>query len=79
MAVESLAIKLEKLTHGGLVVFGNESRVGETAKRHLLEPKLQRQPAYVAVERIDKFSTEMQSAGSELIDGLRARQTLAIP
>mmetsp|Transcript_28537 Transcript_28537/g.45829 ORF Transcript_28537/g.45829 Transcript_28537/m.45829 type:complete len:1349 (-) Transcript_28537:902-4948(-) len=79
VAVESLAIKLEKLTHGGLVVFGNESRVGETAKRHLLEPKLQRQPAYVAVERIDKFSTEMQSAGSELIDGLRARQTLAIP
>ena len=79
VAVESLAIKLEKLTDGGLVVFGNESRVGETAKRHLLEPKLQRQPAHVAVEMIDKFSSKMQSASSELLDGLCARQTLAIP
>ena len=78
MAIESLAMKLEKLMRG-LVIFGNKSRLGETAKRHLLEPQLHRHPAYVAVEKIEKFSSKMQSAGSELIYGLRARQTLAIP
>lgn len=74
VAVESIAQKLEHCVEDGLVVFGNASRIGETARRYLLDSKCERQPA---VDRAKRFSTDMQRAGRELIDGLRMRRTPA--
>jgi len=72
VAVESIAQKLEHCSPDGLVVFGNASRIGETARNYLLDTKCERQPA---VENTAKFSRRMQNAGRELIDGLRKRRT----
>lgn len=38
---------------------------------------MQRQPAYLAVEKISNFSSKMQSAAQELTDSLRERQCLS--
>ena len=72
VAVESIAQKLEHCSEDGLVVFGNAARIGETARKYLLENKCARQPQ---VDRVKQFSTEMQQAGRELIDGLRMRRS----
>jgi len=72
VAVESIAQKLEHCSPDGLVVFGNASRIGETARSYLLDTKCERQPA---VESTAKFSRRMHNAGRELIDGLRKRRT----
>ena len=37
VAVESIAQKLERCTPDGLIVFGNASRIGETARKYLLD------------------------------------------
>ena len=42
VAVESIAQKLEACYEDGLLVFGNENRIGETAKRHLLKSRCER-------------------------------------
>jgi hypothetical protein len=75
VAVESIAQKLEHCAPDGLVVFGNASRIGETARRYLLDAKCERQPV---VGRVADFSRRMQTAGRELIDGLRLRRSLAV-
>jgi len=67
VAVESIAQKLEHCTEDGLIVFGNASRIGETARRYLLDAKCERQPV---VENVAIFSRRMQNAARELIDGI---------
>ena len=56
---------------------GNESRIGETAKKYLLEPRMQRQPAYLAVKKRSDFSVKVQRVAQELTDYLRERQCLS--
>ena len=71
VAVESIAQKLEHCHPDGLVVFGNASRIGETARRYLLDTKCERQPV---VGEMATFSRRMLNAGRELADALRQRK-----
>jgi len=78
VAVEALAQKLELWGEDGLVVFGNALRMGETARKHLLDAKCGRQPAYAGKDKENKFSAEMQRAGRELSDGFNQVLRIAV-
>jgi hypothetical protein len=45
VAVESIAQKLEACTDDRMLVFGNATRIGPTARRYLLDAKCQRHPS----------------------------------
>jgi ribosomal protein L29 len=68
VAVESIAQKLEKCSDNGkqLVVFGSDSRVGDTAKKYLLMAKCYRLPRVLKLKlfalRMEKASEELQTA-----------------
>jgi len=73
VAVESIVQKLEQCTNNGerLVVFGNEARIGDTSKKHLLRAKCQRLPR---VRELEVFASRMDKAGKELEDALADMQ-----
>eukprot|EP00961_Rhodomonas_salina_P108596 1461654-Rhodomonas_salina.2 len=68
VAVESIAQKLEKCTDDRMLVFGNASRIGETARRYLLDERCQRHPS---VSRTAEAAEAYARAGNELKAAMR--------
>ena len=64
VAVESIAKKLEKCSDNGeqLVIFGSDSRVGDTAQKYLLMAKCYRLPR---VRKLKLFALRVQKASEK--------------
>ena len=74
VAVESIAQKLIGAAgEGGLLVFGNASRIGETARSLLLEPRCERHPR---VQRLLSFAATAKRLSAALDVGVRVRSLL---
>ena len=74
VAVESIAQKLSECNPDRLCVFGNATRIGETARSLLLEPQCERHPR---VQKVAAFGARMAQLGRDISSGWRRRMQRA--
>lgn len=74
VAVESIAQKLYECTPDRLIVFGNASRIGDTARSLLVDTQCERHPR---VRRIASFKARVTQLSCDIESGWRRRMAVA--